>query len=57
VADPDAVFKKLEDTTNEGKPLPVLTEAVRSCDLVDCWLCATLCDLHALQALGCNAYW
>ncbi|KAK9843518.1 hypothetical protein WJX81_006918 [Elliptochloris bilobata] len=29
VNDPDPVFKRLEDDTNEGKPLPVLSEAVK----------------------------
>lgn len=28
--DPDPVIKRLEDDTNEGQPLPVLSEAVRS---------------------------
>ena len=28
--DPDPVIKRLEDETNEGQPLPVLSEAVRS---------------------------
>ena len=30
VNDPDPVIKRLEDETNEGQPLPVLSEAVRS---------------------------